>query len=201
MTGEWPLLETIRFENGTYHRLDAHERRMRESRRALFGCTDPVELERALDAHRPSGPSRFKCRILYGRRIGTVECAAYRVRRIETLRIVPIDSIDYSRKYADRSALEAAKARAGGCDEIIISVDGKLTDTTYSNIALFDGRQWLTPDTPLLAGTMRAWLIESGAIITAPIRVSDVGRFETVSLINAMLDLGEVVVPISAVIE
>ena len=42
--------------------------------------------------------------------------------------------------------------------------NGRLTDTSYSNIALFDGNRWVTPAHPLLKGTMRQSLIDKGLL-------------------------------------
>ena len=55
-------------------------------------------------------------------------------------------------------------------DEVIIEKNGYLTDTTIANIAFFDGKQWFTPEKPLLKGTMRAKLIEEGFLQTKNIK-------------------------------
>lgn len=57
----------------------------------------------------------------------------------------------------------------------------------YNNIALYDGSSWFTPRTPLLKGTMRAYLLDKGLIEEADIRPSDLPSFRKVSLINAIL--------------
>ena len=37
-------------------------------------------------------------------------------------------------------------------DEILITRNGLLTDTSIANIALFNGKEWHTPKHPLLKG-------------------------------------------------
>ncbi|MCD8539847.1 MAG: aminotransferase class IV [Leadbetterella sp.] len=66
--------------------------------------------------------------------------------------------------------------------------NGHLTDTTYCNVALFDGKEWVTPDTFLLPGTKRAALIHNGMLREIPVTVRDLPGFEALAFINAMRD-------------
>jgi len=66
-----------------------------------------------------------------------------------------------------------------------------VSDSFYANTAFWDGRAWSTPDTPLLAGTMRAYLLDQGLLREERIRPEDLGKFLKVRLINAMNDLQE----------
>jgi 4-amino-4-deoxychorismate lyase len=76
-------------------------------------------------------------------------------------------------------------------DDILIVKNGLITDTSYSNVAFFDGQLWFTPHQPLLPGTARARLLHEGCLQEAKITLTDLHRFEKCSLINAMLPLGE----------
>jgi 4-amino-4-deoxychorismate lyase len=102
------------------------------------------------------------------------------------LRIVPSD-IEYSLKYANRDALNALLESNKDVDEVIIEKNGYLTDTTISNIAFFDGKQWMTPEKPLLEGTMRAKLIDEGFLKTKQIKKEDLQNYSQVGLMNAMI--------------
>ena len=84
-------------------------------------------------------------------------------------------------------------AQRGDADEVVIVKNGLLTDTSYSNIALFDGQRWVTPRHPLLQGTMRQSLLDTGQLVERDIRDDEGGRYEKVSLINAMMPLGRCV--------
>ena len=77
----------------------------------------------------------------------------------------------------------------GDADEIIIVKNGRLTDTSYSNIALFDGNRWVTPAHPLLKGTMRQSLIDKGLLEEKDIMAEDFPKYLEVRLINAMMPL------------
>jgi len=106
---------------------------------------------------------------------------------VHSLRLVRDDNIDYRFKYADRRRLQVLFARRGDCDDVLIVKRGLLTDTSYCNIAVYDGLQWWTPDAPLLPGTARQRLLDKGLIREKRIRVEDLPLFKRIRLINAML--------------
>jgi 4-amino-4-deoxychorismate lyase len=76
----------------------------------------------------------------------------------------------------------------GTCDEVLIACDGYITDTSYSNVALFDGLEWVTPANPLLKGTQRAKLIASGLAKEKEVTISDLKQYKKLVLVNAMLE-------------
>ena len=123
----------------------------------------------------------MKCRIVYGRSLSEISFAPYVPREIRSLRLVAADDeLDYHLKYADRSALARLLQRRDDCDEILIVRDGAITDTSYSNVAFFDGRKYVTPDTFLLNGTRRQYLLGTGVLTECRITPSDLGGFERV---------------------
>ncbi len=130
----------------------------------------------------------YKCRVLYGRNIERVEFEAYAPRSVRSLKLVEVGSLDYKYKYADRTALNALFAQRGHADDVLMVRDGLVTDTSYANVAFFDGQNWLTPAQPLLEGTRRAKLIAEGRIMPKKISADDLSRFVCARLMNAMLD-------------
>jgi len=74
-----------------------------------------------------------------------------------------------------------------------------LTDTSYSNIALFDGENWITPKSPLLFGVNRAQLVAENKLIQKDIKVSELFNFQRISLFNAMIEFGEMEIQIDAI--
>lgn len=177
------LLETIKIEEGQIHNLSYHQARCDQSRQILFGSTDRLDLSSVIEAPKHGV---YRCRILYGISLHSIEYIPYSPKKITSLKIVPSD-IDYSFKYADRSALDALLLANKEVDEVIIEKNGYLTDTTIANIAFYDGRQWFTPEVPLLKGTMRAKLIEEGFLQTKNIKREDLGEYTQVALMNAMI--------------
>ena len=75
------------------------------------------------------------------------------------------------------------------CDDILIIKNNKITDTSFTNIAFYDGIKWVTPAFPLLKGTKRQKLIDENKIIEVDILLSDLNKFKKAILFNSMLDL------------
>jgi 4-amino-4-deoxychorismate lyase len=177
------LLETIKIEEGQIHNLSYHQARSTQSRQKLFKSKDILDLSSLIN---PPKTGLYRCRIMYGETLHSIEYIPYTSKKIETLKIVPAD-IEYSFKYANRNALNALLTSNSDVDEVIIEKNGLLTDTTLSNIAFFDGDTWFTPEKPLLEGTMRAKLIDEGFLKTQEITQKDLSDYSQVALINAML--------------
>ncbi len=177
------LLETIKIEDGKIHNLSYHQDRCTKSRQALFQSSNILDLSSLIDAPKTG---LYRCRILYGEVLHSIEYIPYTPKEIQRLKIVSSD-IEYSLKYADRDALNALLESNKDVDEVIIEKNGYLTDTTISNIAFFDGKQWLTPVKPLLEGTMRAKLIDEGFLQPKEIKKEDIQNYSQVALMNAMI--------------
>ena len=194
---------------------------MRESRARLFAVDEPIRLVSLLNAPPDIGAGRYKCRLPYGRSIGPAEYSPYTPLPITNLVVVESPHFDYSYKWSDRSRFESLKSRGkkilsearsrgggkswdrdidSGCFEIIIAIAGRITDTTYSNIAFYDGERWLTPSHPLLEGTKRRELLQSGLLSESEIMIDDIESFRSVTMINAMLDPGDIELPIDSIV-
>lgn len=189
------FVETICIENGRPRNLAAHQRRMDRTVARFFPGQQTERLERLL-AGCPAGGGLWKCRVVYGSEgiVGGPTYEPYVMRRVESLALVDGGDVEYAWKSTDRTVLNRLRDFRGDADEIIIVKDGLLTDTSYTNIALFDGRRWLTPARPLLCGTRREELLARGLIVEADIAAADIGRFEKVMLFNAMIAPGQMVV-------
>ena len=72
-------------------------------------------------------------------------------------------ALDYAFKYEDRSALMRLTRQKGICDDILITKDGFITDTSYSNVVLENSEGLFVPHTYLLNGTRGSvyWPMES----------------------------------------
>ena len=177
------LLETIRIEDGEIHNLSYHQHRCTKSRQTLFHSSDVLDLSSLIDAPKTG---LYRCRILYGESLHSIDYIPYTPKEIQRLKIVSSD-IEYSLKYANRDALNALLESNKDVDDVIIEKNGYLTDTTISNIAFFDGKQWFTPEKPLLEGTMRAKLIDEEFLHTKDIKKEDLYHYSQVALMNAMI--------------
>jgi 4-amino-4-deoxychorismate lyase len=195
------LLETIKIKDRRVFALDRHNDRANRSRRALFGSRDSLDLGLSLDAAQIIPPGGLvRCRVLFAEQVERVEYHPYRLPVISSLLIVHADDIDYRYKFEDRRALSELFSRRGAADEILIVRDGLVTDTSISNVVCFDGERYVTPARPLLDGTKRAALLESGAVSPADISIDDLGKYMKVLLVNSLIDLeDDVSVPVSAI--
>jgi 4-amino-4-deoxychorismate lyase len=157
----------------------------------IWGDSLPVNLDNIIRV--PSEFSRgvARCNIQYGPGIKQVTFLPYEKRVIRSLKTVISPDIDYHLKYTDRSHLDILLNQRGSCDDIIIVKNGLVTDTSMSNLAFFDGKQWFTPAEPLLHGTCRNRLLAEGQIATMEIHLTDLPDFFGCTLINAMRDLQE----------
>jgi len=186
-----PFIETIKLLEGELKNLSYHQARFNRTRAEVFGLQDHPRLIREIPV--PDGLDRgfFKCRVLYGKEIERIEYEPQTRQEINSLKLVTSDTVSYGYKYSDRSSLEALYEQRGDCDDILIVRQHCITDSYYANVALFDGTDWFTPDTPLLPGTMRASLLDDGSLKEARIMVSDLGGFQKLRLINALNNLEE----------
>lgn len=183
------LFETIRLEDREFENLSYHQKRMDEARKELFSFNIRIDLTEVLHKHLKNIPTAglFKCRIIYSQQIEKLEFIPYTIPVITSLKIVVDDQIDYSHKFLDRVQLEENYKRKSTCDDILIIKNGLITDTSYANIVFYNGKNWITPEKPLLSGTQRALLLHKEMIKTADIRLNDLMHFEKARLINAMI--------------
>ena len=180
------LVETIRIQDGIPQNLSWHQSRMDESVREVSGCINKIIISLAIKVPDKYRYGTVKCRLIYDLNSYETEFSAYRSKKINCLRLLHDDSIEYKHKYADRTDLEKLLDRRGNADDILIISKGFLSDTSFSNIVFFDGKQWITPSTPLLRGTCRQRLLSEGKIMEMPLKPDDISRFSKFQLINAM---------------
>ena len=78
--------------------------------------------------------------------------------------------------------------------------NGLVTDTSFSNVLLYNGIDYFTPKTPLLVGTKRSLLLSQGLIKEKDIDVAQLSDYQHIILINAMMGIADgLVIPISQV--
>jgi len=182
------LFETIKVKDGNFYNLHYHSERMNNSRRILFNSKDYIYLQTLLVVPENCGSGVFKCRVEYSQDINKIEFLPYEIRKIETLQLIIDNEIDYKFKFTDRSRFEELKKQTKVSDILIIK-NGYITDTSFSNIVFFDGKNWITPSTSLLEGTKRKELLQKGIILEKEIHQDDLKKFTKAKLINAMLDM------------
>lgn len=173
-------LETIKAYNGEIFHLSYHQERLEKT----IGHKD-IELSEVLN---PPQEGLYRCRAIYDTYSVSVTYYPYVKRNICKLKLISDDTIDYDKKYADRSEIEKLLEQKDGCDDIIIVKNGFITDTSIANIALKQGSEWFTPQAPLLYGTTRKRLLEEKKLKTRDIRVEELTEYSEIALMNAMID-------------
>lgn len=194
------LFETIKIVNGEACNIPLHEKRMNASRRKLFGNCVRINLSDKILVPDNARSGIIRCRVIYDISVLSVEFSPYTPARVKSLKMVEAGDLDYSLKYLDRSRLYALIDRQIA-DDILITSNGDITDSSYANIAFTDGEEWFTPDTPLLKGTMREYLLKNNSIIETRITVRDLSKYTGFRLINAMLSFDAPVLPVSSIIK
>ena len=182
-SSETLLLETIKCKDGIASNLTYHQKRCNESRKELYHVKDILDLKSVII---PPKHGLYRCRIVYAKKIHSIEYIPYQEKEIQSIKIVS-SSLDYHLKYANRDDLTALLSTQCDVDEILIEKEGYITDTSIANIALYDGEQWVTPTKPLLKGTMRQKLLDEGFLQTRDIKKEELTHYTQVALTNAML--------------
>ena len=183
------LIESIKVQDGVLHNLSYHEQRMQRACAELWGQTLTFDLSKTILVPPEAHSGLFKCRILYRQTIESVTFTPYHWQPITSLRRVYCDHIDYAHKYENRDLLQQLAAQRGECDDVLIIKNGRVTDTSYANIAFFDGERWYTPAHPLLPGTQRQRLLDQGLLTETVITEQNLIRYRYFQVINAFHNL------------
>lgn len=193
------FLETICIDHGSVLNLDGHISRMQFTA-IHFGFQSPTlpDLSGLLPASLRD--TKVKCRILYRQNLQDISFEKYQPQKIQSLQLVEATP-NYHFKYVDRDELTSLLKYKGEADEILITCNGLITDTTFSNVAFRQGDQLFTPDSCLLNGTRRQKLLREGLITERRISRETLHEYESFYLINAMLDIGDTTpIPVSFII-
>lgn len=180
------FIESIKVQDGRIFLLDYHQRRvnatfseyLKEKKLSLSEVIRQVEI---------SKKGLFKLRIEYDLDGSfEVDAQSYRPVCIDSFSLIELPCVDYHLKFSDRTIFQNLKKNP--TSEVIITQHGLVTDTTFSNLIFFDGHRWVTPDTFLLNGVQRQYLVDTKKVEETSIHMSDLPRFHSFKLINAMND-------------
>ncbi len=185
----YPLFETIRVKDGIIQNLEWHQKRYEIAYGQMYSKTPIRSIGEGMIIPQEFAHGLCKLRVFYNEKDRKHEFEKYIPKKIETLKLIEADEINYDLKYSDRGQLNDLVNRKENCDDVLIIKNGKVTDSSYANIVFTDRGKWFTPTTPLLEGTCRARLLAEESIDLADISVKDLNQFIGFNLINAMNDL------------
>jgi 4-amino-4-deoxychorismate lyase len=183
------FVETIKIENGKIYNLDFHQDRMKKTAFFHYGTKPKINIDiTAIPTHLQK--ERIKCRVLYSADITAIEFHPYQLRKIQSLKMVEDNNIEYNHKSVDRSVLNNLFEQRAEADDIMIVKNGKITDSLFANFVFetFAG-ELFTPKTYLLEGTKRKFLLQNAIIKEKEITPTDISSYKKVYLINAMIDI------------
>lgn len=185
------LFESIQIKSGIPQKLDYHNERMNRSRNELFCLLEELYLEDYIQVPHEFSEGIVKCRVEYGENIEKIEFEKYQYRQHNSFYLVN-SNIHYHHKFSNRKSLNQLKSSFPSSSEIIIIQDGFITDTSYSNLIFKDLKgEWFTPESYLLRGTQREFLLDEGLISERSISVNELKYFTHFMMINALLDYDE----------
>lgn len=190
--------EVIKICNGKIFNFPAHIARMNFTIQSFFGSTIPFSLKDE-DIPLEFREGLVKCRIVYSLENLEIEYSHYTFREINSLKIIHDNSIDYSFKYAERTAFEKLMAQKENCDDILVVKNGFVTDTSFTNVVFESDKGLFTPSTYLLPGTKRQTILKERVIKEKVIRIEDIEDYRKLYLINAMMGIEDnISIPISS---
>ncbi|HNQ67981.1 MAG TPA: aminotransferase class IV [Bacteroidales bacterium] len=180
------FFETIKIVDGVIQNLEYHQKRVDETINCKYSIDNKHILRNIIIVPEKNSVGVVKCKFEYNLENYKMSFSDYKMIEIHSLKLVKSDTIEYNYKYINRSVIEKLLEKREDCDDIIIVKNNKITDTSFSNLILFDGYKWVTPDSSLLNGTCRRRLLEQGRIEAKPVYMDEIYNYKSLVLINAM---------------
>ena len=196
---DFELLETMGWTaQAGVLRLERHLHRLAASAEYFGFAVDLAAVRGRLAALDPAAtPDPARLRLLAGRS-GELRLEVYPLEgpaapgpvRLGLAR-EPVDADDVFlyHKTTQRAVYEQARAGRPDCDDVLLwNRRGELTETTTANLALMLNGALVTPpvESGLLAGVLRADLLEAGQLREALLTVDDIARCQGIFLINSL---------------
>ena len=191
------LLESLLWTGFDYTLLERHKARLLASARHFGFTVSEASIGHHLESLRtqlPGTPSKVRLLLAENGRLtseyaplGEPTHAARRVRLADH----PVDpeSIWLAHKTTVRSLYDEARAGGASIDDVLLwNTRGLLTESTTANLAIMRDGRWLTPalDNGLLAGTLRAELLETGRLQACDIPIAWLRQAREIRLLNSV---------------
>lgn len=185
------FLESIKVEKRQPLLLGLHQKRVEKTFAEFGQPNNALDLQEILRKLTFPTDEIYKLRILYDMQGNfSTEFSPYWVTKIANFALVEAKDLDYAFKYENREIFSTLKEQST-TEEIIITQNGQITDTSFSNLAFLQGGKWFTPKTFLLNGVQRQFLLAQNLIKEADISLRNIGDFSHFCLLNAMRTLGD----------
>lgn len=184
------FIESIRLENGSIKLLDYHQDRVNKTGVHYFEKNNTINLKKELEKETLPAIGVYKIRILYSQKIHSLEILQYEQLSFSKFEIIQIPTdFNYPFKYSDRTLFEDLTKSISRNTIALFSKNKLLTDALFANLVFKKNGRLFTPDTPLLNGIQRQFLIKTKQIQEAKISEENIYSFEKLGLINAMIPI------------
>ncbi|MDY3547757.1 aminotransferase class IV [Riemerella anatipestifer] len=181
----YQFIESICWEYGKLYLVDLHQKRVDRSFQK-FNRSSSISLEKILRSVEIKTPQKHKIRVVYDLEGNyEIEALPYQSPMLTSFEIVEAPEIDYSLKYKDRSSLNQLKENSNA-SEVIITQNGHITDTSFSNLIFLKKEEWFTPKSYLLNGVQRQNLLQKKQVKEVEITLDNLSEYSCFKLINAM---------------
>lgn len=181
------LFETLAIQHGNILNLHYHNQRFRQGQVFLNRQNIIDDIAKLITIPKDIDTKKLiRCRITYDKDDVKVVYFNYTPKNICSFKLIECDKIAYEYKYDDRNLLNQLLSQKGDCDEVIIIKNGFVTDCSIGNLIFLKDNIWYTPDTPLLQGTQRAYLLDTKKIQLTTIKKEDIWQYQKVMMINAL---------------
>ncbi len=173
------FFETIKCEDEEIFNLEYHQERISRTIGRNINLGEYIY---------PPSSKLLKCKVIYTQdEIIDIEYVSYKAKDIKSFKLVYDNDIIYKYKSVDRGQIDNLYKQRNNCDEIIIVKNNFITDTSIANIAIYEDGIWITPKVPLLKGTVRAKLLNSGYLKEENISVQRLLQAKQIAIMNAMI--------------
>ncbi len=178
------LFETCLVVEGEVQNRSDHNERVSRSSRALWDREIILPWE-VLEAELPK-EGQTRLRVEYDiTGVIRVDSRPYFQSVMSTIKLFET-YLEYPYKFSDRTELESIFKHRGIAHDVLMVIDGLVADTTMANVAMFDGKEWLTPCRPLLQGTCRARMLRQGLLKEYDISENMIRNAQSVVVMNAL---------------
>jgi 4-amino-4-deoxychorismate lyase len=182
------FFETLYVKENQIRNLEYHNLRLNRTIEENFDIKSMIDLGKYVCLE---SQKAHRVKVIYEKDIEKIEIYPLIKRKFHSFKLIESD-IEYRYKYLDRSKLNKLYQQRSNCDDIIITNNGFIKESSIANIAIFNGKDWLTPKEPLLKGTMREALIKKQIIKESDVKIQDIKSAQKIALINAIIGFLEI---------
>lgn len=181
------FFESICIKNKLPQHLYLHQNRINYTLKKFHKKHDYINLKTIISKLDFQNMKIYKVKIIYSNTLKDIILEEYKPKIHTLFKFIKIKKNIYKYKFLDRKIINQFKKK--NKEEIIFILNNYITDTSYSNLIFKKNNKWYTPNTYLLNGTQRKYLIKNKKIQEVQISLNKLKEFNSFKLINAMNDI------------